>query len=1066
MDLPAQKEGLKCKALYNQAIAKNQQRDAKAAYDLAVGAEHCFMEVHDTVRACRSLHLQATVSADLPERAIAALDKAIGYYDRQDLVDNTYFKLWSAKIQASMQLGHFQEALELSRKVSEMDNRLIQDDPNRGCDGVYEKDIFLANLLSQQGLTADAMYAMSQAQAFYEREGHFAQGQLLANGYSIFSQVYRRAGDLAHAAQYNRLAKHVLEAEPKQTPQIITNILGYQNDYALILEDASHFEEARDLLHSVIDQKKTLPFAKEQDLVNNYANLGHVYMKMMELQLAEENTIRALRLYSQMTPPPTQNLASANSNMSVICRKLDRPSDALRHAQAAVQVLARQDVVRGSSVSLAWREAALAYLAMALLDSARSCLRIASQAAGNAIPNHSSSGPQPGIGNGWLAAANACMAQRAGGIAEMDYSMSEGCWPDAVPQPWRADFDSALACMQHALEATFRSPREQANALEVPFGAIFADEAYLQGLTGMGTIYRRLYDATADTTCLGHALQYYKRGVAYLAYVDAGRTSMGLQHYKWEQLWKKHQPLLQAAVECSALLFQISGQQRYALLALTIADLSKGRQVAKRQAAAKASAQGGLPQAFVQREYQIRQRMECARLAGAELKDGQSVLDALEQVATCEYQLQQMKDSLKHISPRAYRQRFENQANFEMTQQAIYAPLPPNHAELEYFVGGDSIHAFLKTHDTLIVSVITDRASLSALVDTFNAQIRLQAPKETFAPIAVKLFQRLLPFKLQHYDINQLCIVPDDFLAKVPFGALILPSTLKTLETNGPGYLVDYVAIHYDFSLSAQHATADFPRQAVQTIEGFFPRLPLIDPVNGDTLASAITYTNELEALASKIRSHIDTVNGVDKERFANALQSPGILELTTHGEVTDIDGLSIGFLLLNDSIISHRKLKASELYYIPDIKTQLLVLNACFMSKGKFLPGEGALSMTHAFRLAGCPSLLAANWEAIPEANEEILTDFYQELWSQSSTIQALRIAQQNAIHHDVSSRRHPYYWASFALYGRANALSFVPLEPSLDWPLVAFWVAILILIFALTRKLMFRRRKSGESG
>jgi CHAT domain-containing protein len=1059
LHLSAQNEELKCKAFYKQAIDKSQQRDLTAAYDLAVTAELCFMELHDTLRACGALHLQATVSSELPVRAMAALDKAIGYYESRDWVDYTYFKIWSAKIQVAMQLGHFQEAIDLSTEVSAMDDRLIQNDPQKGRDGVYEKDIFLANLLSQNGLTTDAMDAMAQAQAFYEREGRFAKGQLLANGYSIFSQVYRRVGDLPHAAQYNRLARQVLEAEPEQTPRVISNILGYQNDYAIILEDASQYEEARNLLQAVIAHKKTLPFAKEQDLVNNYANLGHVYMKMAELQLAQDFSRTALLLYAQMTPPPISLLAKANITMAAIQRKSNQPKEALEYAHTAVKILGSKGTVRGQIVSLAWREAALAYLAMALADSARGCLRNASKATEINFPNLATSDSQHTVGDGWLALANSGTQRHADSIAELISFSHEGCWPNAVSETCRADFDSAFVCMQRALNATFRSPEQHASALEIPFGAIFAEEAFLQGITGMGDIYRRLYDLTLDTTCLSHALQYYQRGAAYLAYVDAGRTSIGLQHYKWEQLWKKHLPMLQAAVECSALLFKRSSESRYAYIALTVADMSKGRQVAKRQAAAQASAQGGLPRAFLQREHQIRRRMERARISGIQLRDEQEVLTSLEQVATCEYQLQQLLDSLKRYAPNAYRQRFENQANFDMTQKAIYAPVPPHCAELEYFVGGDSIYAFLKTPDTLLVAIVSGRASLSSQVDTLNAQIRRRAPEKDFAPTAARLWQRLLPFKLQHYDIHQLCIVPDDFLSQVPFPALVLPSCLPTLATKGPTYMADLVAINYDFSLTAQHATNEFPSQPVSLIHGFFPHRPLIDATNGDTVASAINFTHELDALAAQIPSRIDTADAATKQRFALALQSSGILELTTHGEFTEREGLSIAYLLLRDPSVSDGNLMASELYSMPDIQTQLLVLNACYMSKGKFLAGEGALSMTHAFRLAGCPSLLATNWEASPAANEEILADFYQGLWDQQTATQALRTAQQNAIHHDQAARRHPYFWASLALYGRPGMLTFASVQSTWPWWWVVGSIAMLILLLTWRRKRILRR-------
>jgi hypothetical protein len=82
---------------------------------------------------------------------------------------------------------------------------------------------------------------------------------------------------------------------------------------------------------------------------------------------------------------------------------------------------------------------------------------------------------------------------------------------------------------------------------------------------------------------------------------------------------------------------------------------------------------------------------------------------------------------------------------------------------------------------------------------------------------------------------------------------------------------------------------------------------------------------------------------------------------------------------------------------------------------------GEGAVGMTWALFVAGCPSTIATRWKIASAPAADLLIDFYRQ-WKRLgdgpfAKAAALARAQRNMLHQ--RGRRHPFYWAPFILIG-----------------------------------------------
>lgn len=100
------------------------------------------------------------------------------------------------------------------------------------------------------------------------------------------------------------------------------------------------------------------------------------------------------------------------------------------------------------------------------------------------------------------------------------------------------------------------------------------------------------------------------------------------------------------------------------------------------------------------------------------------------------------------------------------------------------------------------------------------------------------------------------------------------------------------------------------------------------------------------------------------------------------------------------------------------DLAADLVVLSACETARGKTVNGEGAMSLSRAFFVAGAHRLLVSLWPVDDQATAALMEEFYRALlWRGRSATEALREAQL-AIR-GQPTWQDPYFWAGFELQG-----------------------------------------------
>lgn len=100
---------------------------------------------------------------------------------------------------------------------------------------------------------------------------------------------------------------------------------------------------------------------------------------------------------------------------------------------------------------------------------------------------------------------------------------------------------------------------------------------------------------------------------------------------------------------------------------------------------------------------------------------------------------------------------------------------------------------------------------------------------------------------------------------------------------------------------------------------------------------------------------------------------------------------------------------------------TELVTLSACDTGVGAIELGDGIYGLRRGIAVAGARSSLLSLWKVSDQATDALMQAFYAQISRGSTPEEALRHAQEQLRGHSNRTWQHPYYWASFQLYGRS---------------------------------------------
>lgn len=376
-----------------------------------------------------------------------------------------------------------------------------------------------------------------------------------------------------------------------------------------------------------------------------------------------------------------------------------------------------------------------------------------------------------------------------------------------------------------------------------------------------------------------------------------------------------------------------------------------------------------------------------------------------------------------------------------------------NQTMIEYIIFGQIVHAFIINKDNFIqfplsvpngtpnhyddtaLSYISTLNILSPSKSLFNFYNKEKS--EQFVNISNYIYNTFVkPFI--KYLKNEIIIIADNNLNYIPFETLLMerPSSIndfKTYKFFGDEYVLSY-------ALSARTWLDNLTIQqglAQNKVLGFAPFTN--ESANKFVLSNTVTlnYRDSITKLPESGRE-LDQLSQLFpgdyfKGKFANINNFHklatfySIIHLSTHSR-SNIDNSLNSWIAFADTASNQGKyfdkLYLEDIYNL-NLNANLVTLSSCESSIGRFIPGEGIISLSRAFTLAGAKSVLSTLWKIEDKSSQRIMSLFYKNLHEGQAKNIALWNAKKSYINENINTPFcHPYFWSSFILFGNVQSI------------------------------------------
>lgn len=336
------------------------------------------------------------------------------------------------------------------------------------------------------------------------------------------------------------------------------------------------------------------------------------------------------------------------------------------------------------------------------------------------------------------------------------------------------------------------------------------------------------------------------------------------------------------------------------------------------------------------------------------------------------------------------------------------------------------------------------------LVDPFHHIDTASNPQIIFrAELAYELYKQLIkPVEDSLALPQRLVIVPDISIMGLPFEMLLFEAPDKTeyTLTDEPDYADNFILQRYSIiyapttALLLQNSKIRSAHPQILVFSNPFDSSPSIAQTSGtrqinsrgrwrfDPLPFAEKEADQIRKIYPK--SKVYKRNDATKAAFLKETPEYEIIHVATHGIVdSTFDAFSGLVLAPSDNPNDDGFLMGYELAD-RKIDCDLITLSACETGLGKKVAGEGVLGLPRLFLNAGAKTVMMTLWKVDDQFAARIMPEFYNYYINERlSKADALRQAKLNIINsnqQNLNIYKHPFYWASFALYGAHDSNNF----------------------------------------
>ena len=618
------------------------------------------------------------------------------------------------------------------------------------------------------------------------------------------------------------------------------------------------------------------------------------------------------------------------------------------------------------------------------------------------------------------------------------------------------DYREALSYCQKGLISLVQTFNNDSIYANPELTAIISETELLNILKLKAKIFKELSDQTGKEDLLA-SLNTYRAVCDLIDQMRTGYRAEGTKIFLGEQT----EDIFDQAIKVSIELYEKTREENFKNQAFDFLEKRKAAVLEENLSEVKAERFSGIPDSLLKREKQLKITLTFYETAlykmyqKKELKDSIRAAEYENNLFDLKNQFDQLISGFEKNYPGYYNLKYQTKTiSFEEIQKSIAF----NTALLDYFEGDSLIYIFVITKNDFNIFSEKKGDDFSGLVRDFYSAV-VKAETEPFISYSNKLSSMLImPVLSKIKDMENLVIIPDDELFKVPFetlcSELIKPGQADLSKIS---YLIKSFNISYHYSASlymsglSDNKFTESSRDDDKKFIGFAPVFSKYDNDAGrlknnyvsasgrdsgrmnNQAADNDTKINELKYSEHEVKSvaglfsktntnssdtsyvHVDATEDLFKKEIKNYK----IIHIATHSYVNELQPelSAVLFAQPRDSSASEDGiLYAGEIYNL-DIKAHLVVLSSCESGLGKLIKGEGMMALNRGFLYAGASNVIFSLWKIPDLQTSELMIEFYKQMLTGKSYSESLRQAKLELISKPSSSR--PRSWAGFVLIG-----------------------------------------------
>ncbi len=911
------------------------------------------------------------------------------------------------------------------------------------------------------------LFYYQQAQPYFERIGAWEQYIECTNG---FSQYYYQIGD------YDQFKKTSLEAIALTEKHLGKKNAYYSqvlNNYGIFLRQIGYYEQAQDYYQRSLAVDFEID-ADKNSIAISYSNLGSNFRRMGDYEQAINYYDKAIQL--QIESYGLKHFETARSILfkGHCFRDMKQFKKAKESYHSFLNIVQQKDIPTGTvvtkSIVYCYQSLAKIFLQEDNADSTNYYINQVIQLDQGQYSSrrmqsyevlgdlHRQTGDHEQALEAYQEAHNIGLGKYR--KYEKHYSKAHNLKQVGETHFLLNNYDRALDAYQQALIFLAFEFSDSSPYTNPSLNNFISIRKGMEIIADKGKAFYAKYQKTKELKHLQAAFDNYEYATQLIQKLRQSFLAQGSK----ELLAQKALPIYEGGIKTALALNTATSEAFYLDKAFAFAEQNKAILLLESLQESDAKFSGAIPEEELQKEKQLRLDIAVYEKQINKLKRKKGGQDATK-IKTWQNKLFELQQEYQNIIahfekdyPQYYDIKYNTQvADAQSLRQKI---IDPSSAILEYFIGEEESYLFCITSTELKVIPLELSANFSQDLTKLR-QLITQAPVpesflaecQSFSKASWQLSQQLIHPVLDFIrpEVKRLIIIPDDLLAYLPFELLLAeapPAAVTDFYDNTFTYLQNRYAISYNYSASLLlNHSKNKNVQSSKSFIGFAPSFGKEMAGNsracdGSQLLSLNCNQQEVNNINTLFNGQTFLATQADRQTFIAEASNYRIVHLATHACAGE-DNLAQNKIHFTDDFLSNRDLHNLNL------QADLAVLSACNTGSGKLVKGEGVMSLSRGFILAGCPSTLMSLWSVDDCTTSDLMFAFYKNLKDGLPKDQALQKAKIQHLKTADKATAHPYYWAAFVQSGNAEAIDFNAGLLGSYWPWILLSLGLVLFFY-----------------